>query len=44
MLQFKSQFQANPLEISLYLSRTHEGSLNMGQDVLRSDKLQEVGA
>jgi hypothetical protein len=44
MLQFKSQLQANPLEISLYLSCTRQCCLNMRQDVLRSNTLQKIGA
>ena len=44
MLQFKSQFQANALEISLYFSCTRQCCLNMRQDVLGSNMLQKIGA
>jgi hypothetical protein len=44
MFQLKSQFPADPREVSLDFLRTGQSCLNMRQNILRSNVLQKIGA
>lgn len=41
MIQLKSQFPANPREVSLDFSRTSESCLNVWQNILGTNVLQK---